>query len=547
MIIKKITFTIVLGLALLTACVKKKPNMSYHQKDKGVVQDINIVSVPASAKNFSKTSKKFAQESKKFKKIDNLNNKKTRRVSLSANSDTINNISGVIDFNSEIKNLETTPITLKFNTINIRSALRLFAGIVKRNIIIGEEVNGNITLDFENIRWGSAVYAVLEMNNLIMIHDPASKMLRVHTKPKYLMFEKQKVEQTNEIQKNLASLGDISNTNLASSESEKVTKNPVITEIFKVFNQTSDDAAKSLQDMVSDDGKEKINVFSDKSSNQLIIKGTAKQLDQAEILLDKIDIGKKSVMVEAFIINAEDGFAKIFDANLSSFYSGPTRTTGTDGGNVTTAVGNSALDSSNVGTLSTLENTLNTPDTLTAGTATLGSGMLLLGNIGKTQLRAAINASVTDTNSESLSNPKLFAIDGETASIVQGLSLVKIIPASGDAAATTQEINLNLNLTVKPQIIGEKIKLELKIANNSLGSGGSGSDTPINNESVNSKVIINNGDVAVIGGVYKNTKTDNVTFVPLLHYIPIIGNFFKDKTKSDTKSQLLIFVTANIV
>ena len=173
--------------------------------------------------------------------------------------------------------------------------------------------------------------------------------------------------------------------------------------------------------------------------------------------------------------------------------------------------------------------------------------MLLLGNIGSTQLRAAINASVTDTNSESLSNPKLFAIDGEKASIVQGLSLVKIIPASGDAAATTTEVNLNLNLTVTPQIIGEKIKLDLSIANNSLGSGASGSDTPINNESITSKVILNNGDVAVIGGVYKNTKTDNITFVPFLHYIPIIGNFFKDKTKSDTKSQLLIFITANIV
>jgi type IV pilus assembly protein PilQ len=420
----------------------------------------------------------------------------------------------------------------------------LFAGIVKRNIIIGNEVNGDITLDFENIRWGSAVYAILEMNNLVMIHDPASKMLRVHTKLEYLMFEKQKVDQTNEIQKNLASLGDISQTSSSSTESLGKADKPIITEIFKVFNQSSDDAAKSLLEMISDDGDKKIGVISDNPSNQLVIKGTAKQLDQAEVFLDKIDVGKKSVMVEAFIINAEDGFAKVFDANLSSLYAGVART---EGGNVTTATANSALDASNVGSLTGLENTINQIDTLAPSAATLGSGMLLLGNIGTTQLRAAITASVTDTNSESLSNPKLFAIDGEKASIVQGLSLVKIIPASGDAAATTTEVNLNLNLTVTPQIIGEKIKLDLSIANNSLGSGASGSDTPINNESITSKVILNNGDVAVIGGVYKNTKTDSITFTPLLHYIPIIGNFFKDKSKGDTKSQLLIFITANIV
>ena len=78
---------------------------------------------------------------------------------------------------------------MKFNKINIRSALRLFSGIVKRNIVIGEEVDGSITLDFQDIRWGSAVYAILEMNNLVMIHDSASGMLRVHTKEKYLEFE----------------------------------------------------------------------------------------------------------------------------------------------------------------------------------------------------------------------------------------------------------------------------------------------------------------------------------------------------------------------
>ena len=541
---KFFAFTLILSFVLLTACAKKRPNMSYHQKNRGVVQDINMVSIPASAKNFEKNSKKFAKESALLLTKNNSVNPNPRRVSLSASSNSLNTIAGVLDFNSEIKNLETTPVTLKFNTINIRSALRLFAGIVKRNIIIGNEVNGDITLDFENIRWGSAVYAILEMNNLVMIHDPASKMLRVHTKLEYLMFEKQKVDQTNEIQQNLASLGDISQSSSSSTKSLGKADKPIITEIFKVFNQSSDDAAKSLLEMISDDGDKKIDVISDNPSNQLVIKGTAKQLDQAEVFLDKIDVGKKSVMVEAFIINAEDGFAKVFDANLSSLYGGVART---KGGNVTTATANSALDASNIGSLSGLENTINQTDTLSPSAATLGSGMLLLGNIGSTQLRAAINASVTDTNSESLSNPKLFAIDGEKASIVQGLSLVKIIPASGDAAATTTEVNLNLNLTVTPQIIGEKIKLDLSIANNSLGSGASGSDTPINNESITSKVILNNGDVAVIGGVYKNTKTDSITFTPLLHYIPIIGNFFKDKSKGDTKSQLLIFITANIV
>lgn len=539
---KIIAFIFITSLVLLSACSKKeRPEMSYHKKDRGVVQDIDMVNVEASTKNFKKTSEKYFKDSQKLITKKNSNNQ-VRRISLSASSiQSTNSIQGVIDLNAEIKNLETAPVTLKFNKINIRSALRLFSGIVKRNIVIGEEVDGSITLDFQDIRWGSAVYAILEMNSLVMIHDPDSGMLRVHTKEKFLEFEKQKVDQTNQMQKNLASLGgDMGTTTNVTGTSDGV-EAPVKTEIFKVFNQTSNTVLASLTAIISG-----LKVIDDKANNQLIVTGTAPQLNQTERILDKIDIEKKSVMVEAFIISAADGFAKVFDANLVAMSTGPARTTDQS---ITTTIADSGLDGTTIGTAASAAGTLNSldPAATTLDPKSLTGGMLVLGNIGRTQLRALINASVTDTNSESLSNPKLFAIDGEQASLVQGLSIIKIIPAAGEAAATTEEINLNLNLTVTPQIIGGKVKLKLAISNNSLGTGGGDTDTPINNETVNSTVLINNGDVAVIGGVYKNTKTDNIKFIPLLHRIPIVGHFFKDKTKADTKSQLLMFITANIV
>ena len=77
----------------------------------------------------------------------------------------------IVDQNLEIKKLENTEVTLKFNNMEIRSALKLFAGLVQRNIIIGDEVQGEITIDFENIKWGSAVYAILDINSLIMTVD----------------------------------------------------------------------------------------------------------------------------------------------------------------------------------------------------------------------------------------------------------------------------------------------------------------------------------------------------------------------------------------
>ena len=119
--------------------------------------------------------------------------------------------------------------------------------------------------------------------------------------------------------------------------------------------------------------------------------------------------------------------------------------------------------------------------------------------------------------------------------------------AAGDAAGSVQEVNQNLNITITPRIISDdEVKLELSISNDSPGES-SGDTVTTNTESITSIVQIETGDVAILGGVYKNNRTDNIQYVPFLSSIPILGSFFKQKTKSDGKSQLLIFLTANIV
>ena len=134
-------------------------------------------------------------------------NSPARRVSLTVkNGDTSTPLS-IIDHNEFVKSLETNEVSLKLNDMDIKSAFKLFAGLVQRNILIGEEVNGNITIDFENIRWGSAVYALLDINNLIMIEDKDSGLLRVHSKEVYVQLEKDKIDRTLEVNKNSITLG----------------------------------------------------------------------------------------------------------------------------------------------------------------------------------------------------------------------------------------------------------------------------------------------------------------------------------------------------
>ncbi len=544
---KILVLTLSVLLIFTASCGKKRPDLASKRDDKTTKQDIENFNVKKSITELKKNSDKFLEDVKSLK--SNKKNKKLiRRIPLDQPEPTEVSLSKpkeIIDLNSPIKTLETVPVTLKFDSINIRSALKLFSSIVKRNLIIGDEVTGNITVDFQDIKWGSAVYAILEMNGLIMLHDKDSGMLRVHTKAKFIELEKQKVDNTNTINKNLNSLGDDSvsatpaNTaNDASGAAQVETEEETRTEIFKVFNQTSNDLVASINAVV-----EGLTVTNDEINNQLIIKGTKEQLDQTEKLLDKIDIEKKSVMIEAFIVNAEDGFVKKFDANLemiSSTAAGDFRGGGQDGIGTIISATNPQGNELEVGTPSPSGNT-----NLTA--PTLQGGALIIGSVGRALLSATIAASVSDTNSETISNPKVFAIDGQQAQISQGTQQIRSVPASGGDAGGFETLDFTLSLQVTPQIVGDKVSLQITLANDSLGAGGNDANTPKNTENLTSTVVLKSGDVAVLGGVYKNTKQDDIIFVPVLHRIPILGEFFKTKTKNDTKSQLLIFVTANIV
>ena len=179
--------------------------------------------------------------------------------------------------------------------------------------------------------------------------------------------------------------------------------------------------------------------------------------------------------------------------------------------------------------------------------ATLNGSALILGNIGIARLKAVINMSIDQKYSEAISNPKLFALDGQTSTITQGNQLLKTLPAAGDAAGSTITIAQNLSMNVTPNIIGDnRVELELSINNSAPGETEEDA-IATNTESLTSIVRIDTGEVAILGGVYKNTKNDNNNFVPFFSKIPLIGTFFRNETKTDNKNQLLIFISANIV
>ena len=521
---------LLLSCLLLISC-NNRPKMAYDQKNKGAVQEIEAFNVEASAENFRKESQEFNDTNLKILNRNVKAETASRRVVLQTQKKSAR--LSIIDHNLHIKNLEDDLVTFKFNDIDLKSALKLFASTVKRNIIIGNEVQGNLVMDFEDIKWGSAVYAVLDMNNLVMIEDKQSGLLRVHSSEQFKVLAESKIKQTKDINASLASL----DTGLTGSGSEN--EENQISEIFKIFYQTSADIIAPLTAAVG----ENVTITDDPNNNQLIVTASLEDLDKVDLTLQELDIQKRQVMVEAYIINATDNFTKAFNANLSLINSVEQKA-GRDG--ITfSGIDTNPSDSETYTSINT--SSADVTNTAMTATSTIAGGAFLLGNIGITKLKAIISASNTDNNSETISNPKLFAMDGESASLVQGITLLKVIPAAGEAAGSTEKVSQNLNITITPRIISNnEVKLELSIANDSPGES-SADQITTNTESITSIVRIEAGDVAILGGVYKNVRVDNVQYVPILSSIPILGSFFKQKAKSDGKTQLLIFLTANIV
>ena len=533
----KLFLVLTLSILLISCSGSNRPKMAYDQKDKGAVQEIESFNVKASAENFRQTAEQFNQDSNDILNKNKKEEKLVRRISLTEGKTLEKKSLKLIDRNLKIKKLEDTEVSLKLNNMNIRSALKLFAGLVQRNIIIGNEVSGEITIDFENIKWGSAVYAILDINSLIMTVDEDSGLLRVHSKEFFAELEKAKIDNTIEENNNLASLdigGSVSNDGDGSE--------PLVTEIFKVFYQSSTDLVESLGEVMGE--TEGFTMVDDEKNNQIIITGTYAQLNQAENILNKIDLEKKQVMIEAYIVNATDGFNKNFSANIDALNASAVA-------NGKDRITFSGIDTNPGNTTSITPVADTNPEAISnadlSDAVSLAGGAFLLGNIGMTKIKAVITASVKDSNTETVSNPKLFAMDGEEATLTQGTTLVKVIPASGDAAGSTVEIPQNLSITVKPEIVGEsRVKIELSLANDAPGES-SGDDVVTNEESLTSIVQINAGDVAVLGGVYKNTRENSETYVPFFSKIPLLGAFFRQTTDKDDKTQLLIFLSANVV
>ncbi|HON58820.1 MAG TPA: hypothetical protein PLT45_04725, partial [Smithella sp.] len=166
-------------------------------------------------------------------------------------------------------------------------------------------------------------------------------------------------------------------------------------------------------------------------------------------------------------------------------------------------------------------------------------------------LEAQLAALETNTAGKIISSPKVVTMEGIKAVIKQGDDVPYTTPASGTSPATVSFKEAVLKLEVTPRLTDEgKISMEIKASNDVPDYAKAATlqgNPPIRKSEVESKVVINDGDTVVIGGILKSQEDKTVSGWPFLQKIPVLGWLFKTEDVSKTKRQLLIFVTPRIL
>jgi len=490
-----------------------------------------------SGENLEKIAKQtqLAQESSLAigpKTADNITGVSSRRVIIQEYIET-ENYEQLINKNK----YDSFLITINFQNTDIRKVIETFAEITEENILVGDEVEGTVTADIKNEPWLSALEAILDMKEMDLLIDQETNLMRVHARS--VIQGSQAYEQ--------AKLDSLK-AKIAVQKSLK----PKRSELFQLYYVDVTYMKERLNEILSaglatGDGQtitsSDVSIAADTTQNALIINATADDLDLVERVVDEIDKKVDQVLIEAVIIEASDMFDEQLGTRLGFSYTQPvagntglTTVTGIGGANNQGQTdGNLALNTSSA---STAGDVANISDFKITGAAA-GVGMIY--DVGITALKMEIYAMASESLAKIVSNPRVFTLDNKEAKILKGKQ-IQYTAAEGDM----QFKDAGLQLIVTPQIVGDgNIILELAVNNDEVS--GTGANPPLSKMQINTNLIVADGAVVAIGGIYTQNESVSASKVPVLGDIPIIGRLFRSDTLSDNQTQIIIFIAPKVV
>ena len=397
------------------------------------------------------------------------------------------------------------------------------------NFIIGDDVKGTLTMKLKDVPLDQAMNLILQQEGLVA--ERKGNVVIIMTAQRY----------QNEKNQQLRALQD--------KEKLERMKNS-ITKVINLNYITPDYAVSMINKLLYNSQKSSGFIVSDVKNNAIICHDTPDNIKKIEKIVKLIDQKKRAVEIDARIVE----ISKTFERQLGIQWGGNFFNQNINHSETFLGIGGStsAVDVSNglppSESFSNDNFIVNLPATLSAAPTSTVS--LAVGNVmANYNLDLKLSMGEVEGYTKILSSPKVITLDNEPAKIESGQQIPYQETAGASGATSVSFKDATLSLEVTPHITrNNQVILKLSISKDSPDySHTVGGEPPINTNSVESTVILKNGQTIVIGGLMQQTTEKTVTGVPGLMRIPLLGWLFKTERIYNPQNELYIFVTPHII
>jgi type IV pilus assembly protein PilQ len=434
----------------------------------------------------------------------------------------------------EKKSFKGEKLSLNFQDIEVRAVLQLLADFTDKNIVVSDSVNGSITVRLKDVPWDQALDIVLESKNLGMRENGSVIW----------------VAPSSEL--------DAKDARELEIAKRKIELEPLVTEYIPVNFAKAADLLQLIEKRSSSEEEghsllsNRGSVSSDERTNTLLVKDTAQQITQIRDLIKVLDIPVQQVLIESRIVIANDEFGKELGArfgasprwinNDSIGLGAGSIANGASDTYYTSIASASSADNGSSITLPGISDRLNVNLPVVGAAGSFGFSILT----SDFMLDLELSALQAESKGEIIATPRVITSNQTKALIEQGVE-IPYQQASSSGATNVAFKKAVLSLEVTPQITpDEHISMDLKVNQDTVGQVYNNVPS-IDTREIQTKVLVENGQTIVLGGVHEETNINGLTKVPVLGDLPVIGQLFRKTNKSENKRELLIFVTPKIV
>ena len=414
-------------------------------------------------------------------------------------------------------------LSLNFQNIEVRAVLQLIADFTGLNMVASDTVSGSLTLRLKNVPWDQALDIILKTKGLAM--RQTGNVILIAPTEEIAAREKLELEAQKQIEE------------LAPLRSEFIQVNYAKASTLATLLKADENS------LMTDRGR----VSVDERTNTLLVRDTAEAINSIRDLVATLDIPVRQVLIESRIVIADDSFNRDLGVRFGVSYQWNIN----GSGNTQGALGGGLPGDTNFG------GTVGPGDSL----STSGNQDLLvdlpIGNpasalkfavvsIPDFILQLELQALQLEGRGEVISNPRVVTANQKEATIEQGTE-IPYQEASSSGATSTSFKKAVLSLRVTPQITpDDRVIMDLEVNQDTVGQEFSGIPS-VDTRQVSTQVLVDNGDTVVLGGIYEQTKREDVEKVPFFGDLPYLSWLFKTTSVRDDKRELIIFVTPRIL